>query len=223
MISHLQEEHDDTEGVSSTIPTNSMTILIRYTEYIDPVMFNDLLIILNAELKCKSGIHLILVNASNCRLPLPQDGGTNSLFEMSLYSTIEPSILYDNIIGFCVSDRNIPIIIPSAVIAWIHESFWRSNCCTSSAIDKILLCYHYHFTKIDALLIMFTDTKWLEDMKVIHRSNKRSKSLEFEQYDKVCTLLSTYSQLKIYSLAYSRYCSQLLIGCTLVSRSNENN
>ena len=203
----MQEEHDDSDGASGAIPMNSMTILLRYAEHVDPMMFNDLLVILNAEVNSKIGVHLIIVNASSCRLPLPQEGGTHSLFELSLYSTIEPSILYDDVIGFCVTDRNIPIIIPSAVIAWIHESFWRANCCTSSAIDKILLCYHSHFSEIDALLIMFTDIKWLEDMKIVHKSSKRSKLLEFEQYDKVCllthSLTHSLTYLRTHSLTHS--------------------
>lgn len=168
----MRKYHDNDDKI--------LVILLRNCERIDPEVFGIFIKNLSSfsgSMRC----HVIVFNSCLCPCPIPLEKATRILMDISLHKTVGPFEIYDDMMGRILAARELPISFPASVIAWIHESFWRSNNCNSSAIDRILICLSTHFQKRCSILCMFQDRDWLQDMKLVTKGKenyKDRKSLE---------------------------------------------
>jgi hypothetical protein len=158
---------------------NSLIIILRHSERLYPELFKDLIEKFH-ESRTIMRVHFIVFNSSSCPLPLRISKTVQSLISVSIFNTQTPFYLYDDFMGRCLSDDQIPFSFPKAILDWINESFWRSNSCIHSTLNKLLLCLHYHFSFRCSLLCMFQETKWLNALKIIRKILKNDE----ENYNK---------------------------------------
>ena len=164
-----------------------LVILLRHCERIDPEIFGDFIKCLSSYngMRC----HVIIFHSSICPNPIPLQKSSRILMDLSLHKTVDPFEIYDDMMGRVLATRQLPISFPAPVIAWIHESFWRSNSCNSSALDRILICLSTHFQKRCSILCMFRDREWLQDMRLVTKSKETSKDKKSLEARTVYTLL----------------------------------
>jgi len=164
-----------------------LVILLRHCERIDPEIFGDFIKSLSSYngMRC----HVITFHSSICPNPIPLEKSSRILMDLSLHKTVDPFEIYDDMMGRVLATRQLPISFPAPVLAWIHESFWRSNSCNSSALDRILICLSTHFQKRCSILCMFRDREWLQDMRLVTKSKETSKDKKALEARTVYTLL----------------------------------
>jgi len=185
-LESLQELKDIKKVINNE--NKVLIILLRHCERIDPEVFGVFIKTISSYngMKC----HIIAFNSSICPNPIPLEKSTRILMDLSLHKTVGPFEIYDDFMGRIVAARKIPISFPASVIAWIHESFWRSNSCSCSVLDKILVCLSTHFQKRCSILCMYEDREWLQDMKLINKGKDNSKDPKIMKTRIISSLLS---------------------------------
>lgn len=143
---------------------------MRHAERIDLEVFSALVEALAGFSELR--VHLVLFTSALCPLPLRLDKSAQSLVDASLHGGARPWAIYDEFMGRVFASRHINVSLPPALIAWIHESFWRSHCSVRDAMDKILLSLVHHFSVRRSLLCMYEETQWLVEMKLCKKMGK---------------------------------------------------
>ena len=131
-----------------------------------------------------------------CPLPLKLDPSIRSLSDVVVHTTISPNEFYDTFIARVLSAREIPVIIPSPFVLYLHELFFRSQMCVSTIMDRILLMFGQHFKRRKSVLCMWRDVDWLVNIsKGLLKGcfdAKRQKLTENELHEKAVQYLNEY-------------------------------
>ena len=158
-------------AASDVTPTGGVpfaVVILRHAEKIDPEALSSLLNLLRIS-AAHLRIHLVAFNSAIVPLPLRLSKTGQSLVDVSIHASEAPWELYDDLMARLFAAREVPVSLPSNLIAWIHDSFWRSQSCVKAACDKVSLSLAHHFSSRRALLCMFEETQWLLDMKLCRR------------------------------------------------------
>jgi hypothetical protein len=162
------------EAVSSQ---RGLLLLLQNAEGIDSEVFSDFIeIVHNME---GLHVHIITLTSAICPLPLRLTKSAQCVVEVSVFNTKTNWEIYDDFIGRVVSLRELPVSLTASVWSWIHETFWRSNCCVRSALDMVLRGLRCHFSRRVSLLCMFEETQWLAEMKLVKKGGKTEQERQW--------------------------------------------
>lgn len=112
-----------------------LTLMFRRTETLDADILGDFIDLL----KCSSlKIRLVFIHALSrpARFHLSQSFQSLVSLDFTPLHSMGSSDLYDAVVGRILASRNIPVSLPAEAIGWIHECFWRSERCVSTAVDR---------------------------------------------------------------------------------------
>ena len=124
---------DNTNNNNSN--TNSLLIIvIRFTENLDSNVMSD--VISKLSICTNLRVHFLFFHSASVPMRFYHSREFQSTMELRLYTTISSYDLYDAFISLVVGCRDLPVGLSPAAIAWVHESFWRSERCVKNAMDR---------------------------------------------------------------------------------------
>jgi hypothetical protein len=157
-----------------------LVIILEHAECMLTATFNDLLLLLTSSTSLK--IVLVIVHTQSAPLLTIQSPTTRSLLcGCPVLRALTPFDLYDTVMANLLAAREIPVSVSAELIGWLHESYWRSNMCIQTVVDRILLCLGYHFKRRTSLLCMFEDSKWLSEMQLLTAQVKQQQQKQRPQ------------------------------------------
>lgn len=115
----------------------SVVLLFRQTEALDADILGGFIDLIKS-ISASFNIRLLFVHSLSrpVRFHLSQSFQSSVSLNLHPIHSIGSGELYDITVGRVLTARDIPVTIPADVVGWIHEGFWRSDRCVSSAIDK---------------------------------------------------------------------------------------
>lgn len=121
----------------SSSPTSlcgSLVVVVRNAEQLDPEIFEGVLTALSSStLK----VHFLLFHAQLAVVHILFTRGAKKLLrDVPASAFLPPFHLYDELMKRALAAREVPVSLPSRAIAWIQESFWRSNYCVKTNLNK---------------------------------------------------------------------------------------
>lgn len=178
--------HNEDLGLNKS----KLIVFLRHGESIDANAFSDLVLRLNnPDLDYR--MHIVVMQEALCPLPLRSNKSAQSVMDVYLYESTSSWECYDDFMGRFITQRKIPLALPSTVWSTVHDAYWRSNCCLFSAVNKLKLSLGYHFIQRRSLLCMFEEFNFLLEMKLIDSGKKRDKD-EVSRSTKAISVLLSY-------------------------------
>ena len=117
---------------------SSLILLFCRTETLDADVLGNFIDLLKSS---SLNIRLLFIHSLSrpVRFHLSQSFQASVSLDLTARYSIGSNDLYDVVIGRILSSHDIPVTIPVDAIGWIHECFWRSERCVTSAIDRCVL------------------------------------------------------------------------------------
>ena len=125
---------DNNSNNNNSNTHNLLIIVIRFTENLASNVMSD--VISKLSICTNLRVHFLFFHSASVPMRFYHSREFQSTMELRLYTTISSYDLYDAFISLIVGCRNLPVGLSPAAIAWVHESFWRSERCVKTAMDR---------------------------------------------------------------------------------------
>jgi hypothetical protein len=115
----------------------SLTALISFAENIDSKIMGHIISQL-VQASLSFHVNLIFFHSVSRPLTFPLSTPFQSSLELTTIDTFSSEELYDDVMSRVLA-LILPVTLPVEAVAWIHESFWRSERCVKSAVYRYIM------------------------------------------------------------------------------------
>jgi hypothetical protein len=149
---------------NSASDSSKLFIVIKFAEKLTSEIFGQILkLFRNSQIH----VHFALCHSISTPLRVHLSLEAKYLCRFPLMEAMKSNILYERVMSRILLSSSLPTTLPTEAIAWIHESFFRSERCVHSAVQHVLLCFKTHFKERISLISMCDQSQWLCDMRLI--------------------------------------------------------